>query len=423
MKLLLQLFIALLITVFSDSSKAVLSQITQKQIVQEHNLPIKSISIVEELPWSTPGIEDPIAWVGLSVITEFELPVRKAPYLANTAKGKLWLLRGDTLLKKESNSWQIVKIDAAKIDRLISIALLDDLIIMLGRNGDENVLAALDTEGKLLWRRSGAYDDKQVNLTNLRGDLRYLLVDIDGQVYLPGTEIYGTVARINPVTSVTPEVLDFGEYNGGEVYIRNGELFYILATDNVRYWIRRKIGSNQETRVRGSETMQDTFASIKGILPDGGALLLQRDNKGSSLIWMSPQGETIKKITLSGVARYDQDIYAAFPVNEKMAVAHFSPKNNIQTEALDPLPDNATLVDVDPNKYTFMLPTDTFGLMRVINIDRQTKQRTETTLSGESILDIDTKLDLGNIIIIDQNTLILTCVDAQGAFFIRVENA
>jgi hypothetical protein len=423
MRAILYFTISLIVTLCSYSLPVVLSQIPFNKNIGVFNVPIKSISIVADLPWSTPGVEEPISWVSLSMDTEFKMPVRQAPYLVKTANGKLWFLVRNTLLTQEGNSWRIVDIKSAKIDRLISIAPLDDLVIMLGRNDNENVLAAVDTEGKLLWRRTGCYDNKKIDLVNLLGDFNDLLIDIDGKIYLPGTRIYGAIAHINPTTGTTSLVLDFGEYNGDNVYIRNSELFYILAIDGMRYWVRHPIGTNQEIKVRGSEEMQDTFSDVKGILPDGGVLLWQEEKQGSSLTWMSPKGETIKKIILAGIARYGHDVFAAIPVDGKMLVKYFSTKDNNQNDVFDPLPDQARLVRADLTKYDWIVPTSTFGLMRIVHIDRKTKERSETLVAGKDILDLDTKVDMRDLIIVDPNTLLLTCVDSQGAFVVRVEFA
>ncbi|HLP88977.1 MAG TPA: hypothetical protein VK184_10355 [Nostocaceae cyanobacterium] len=418
MKFLLYLVMALFMTVFSGSSQAVLYQITQRQMIGEYNVSIKSISIVADLPWSTPEIKEPILRLMTSSSLDPELVVRETPTLKRSPNGKLWLLVKGTVLAQEGNSWQVIKIDAAQIDRLMSIAPLNDnSIIILGRNGKDNVLAAIDSQGKLLWRRTGLYDTDNLDLPKLCGNFNSLLVDIDGKVYLPGTRIYGAVAIINPVTGATPKILDFGEYDGGDVYIHNGELFYILAIDSLRHWVRHSIATNQSSKVVGSEEMQEIFYNVLGVLPGGGALIEQ----DGYLSWMSPQGKTIKKLTFAGIVRYSQDVFAAIHDNEQIKVMYFSekPETNYQ-EVLDSLP-NAQLVRANPSGYEFLAASDQPNILRLIHVDRITKQRHETLLSNENLLEFDNDISLLNSMIIDSNSLLLVGTDANGAFVIRVE--
>jgi hypothetical protein len=414
MRFLLYLAIAFLMTV---SSYNVPSLLAQTPPLKE---PIKAISIIADLPWSTPGIQEPILHLTTSMITTAKIKVRNYPFLTRSANGKLWLLFSDnTVVRQNGDSWEIVPIDGAQMDQLITIAPLgDESLILLGRNGKNNVLAAVNREGNLIWRRIGLYDSEKLDLENLHGSFDSLLVDTNGQIYLPGTRIYGAVARIDSSTGATPQVIDFGEYTDS-VFIRNGELFRLTSKDQVIYWVRRTIGVNSETVVLACEELQQMFSNVHGVLPDGGALIW----KDKSLTWMSSTGNTIRKVTFGGIVRNGQDVFASFPIDDQTKIIHFSNNQIVEYDVLNNLPDSARLIQVNKDRYNFLVSDSKHKLQQLIHIDRATKQRGETSVSSDSLFEIEGRISIQYPIVIDSNTLLLTGTDPKGAYFVRVEFA
>jgi hypothetical protein len=431
MRILLCFVISLLVALSSYSNKFVLSQITLSNLVGGSNVSITSMSVVGDLPWSK-DVQPQIFFFQTSYEFGPELRIRMPPKLIQGANGKLWLLLiNNKVVMQDGNSWRLLNIDAAQIDNLITIApLTNGNVILLGRSSDdqENILAAVDSNGKLLWRRTGLYDSDQLNLPLLRGYFSNLIVDKDNNVYLPGTHIRGGFARIDPATGTTPQVLDIGEYriNDDSIFIYDGKLFRVEYNDGVYYWIRRPIVGGSDTKIRTSENLQNLVTSPLGILPNGGALL-SKDSK--LLTWMSPTGEISRQILLAGIVRHGKDVFVAIPDNEQVVIVH-SNGERTEREVISKLPKNTRLIRADESGYDFLLdgsyqsqPNQLFEPSDLlIHVDRKTKKQKETKLSKDPDrrLGIEGLVTYNHLVIENLETLLLIGADPQGAFVVRI---
>ncbi|AFZ22994.1 hypothetical protein Cylst_0665 [Cylindrospermum stagnale PCC 7417] len=439
MRILLCFVIALLVALSGYSSNAVLSQETPSNSVGGVNVSISSMSVVADLPWSTPDIQPRIFTFQTSNKFEPEFSTQIPPDLIQGVNGKLWLvLTKGKVATQEGNSWRLLNTDAARVDKLITIApLTNGSVILLGldSNEKENILAAVDSSGALLWRRTGTYDSNKLDLSLLRGYFNDLIVDTDGAVYLPGTRIRGAFARIDPVSGATPQVLDIGEYhiNDDGIFIYKGELFRVLYDNGVFYWIRRPIVGGSDNKMRTSEKIQDLVAYPLGVLPDGGALL---SKDPGSLTWMSPTGEaTRQNRLLAGIVRHGKEVFAAIPGDDQMTVVH-STGDHTEREFIGKLPEHARLIRADDSGYDFLLGYDIFDdasnppylgqisrpVDRLIHVDRKTKEHRVTKLSTDvdRRLSIEGKVSYDRPVIVDSNTLLLVGTDPKGAFVVRI---
>jgi hypothetical protein len=255
---------------------------------------------VLDVPWS-PGFPE---------VADDGAPstVRRSPVVVLAPGGDLWLWnRGRALVARAGTgepaafSWAV-----AGAGELTSFAPLADGGVLAALECDElRVLARLDAEGDLAWRRTGPVTGPS-DPARLTGPGARLQVDSDGAVLLV-TAAGGraAVARVDLTTGETPVVLHIGDLgdlgdtaghagHADVVRVAGGAACHVLARDERRFWVRHPLAGGTATEVPVPAALAAIPATGFRPLADGGALVVDR----GCYRWLDPDGVVRRSLPL-----------------------------------------------------------------------------------------------------------------------------
>lgn len=244
------------------------------------------------ISWADLGTTAPVRSLGGAPVVVPPLPRR-------TPDGATLLLFPDAVRWTDG---RVLTAAELGVGELIDVAAVGAGLLVLGRQGTENVLVL--HRGGVVWRRTGPYDVKAVDLPALKGRFSALLAD-GSHAWLPGTRLDGVIAAIDLHSGATVEVARFGAYRATDVWVAGGALYRLEGNT----WVRRDLTSGAETRATWSRAAP---VPVVAALPDGGALLVEDD----ALTRIRADGSTVGRV----VGREDATIDLAHVAVDVAAV-------------------------------------------------------------------------------------------------------
>jgi hypothetical protein len=376
-----------------------------------------AFELVASVPYSAGGLREKIVEIGIGMLLPDQPPalVRAVPKPVRGPDGVLWTLGYDGPGRLRGSHWEPFHIDPAEAAGLLSIApLADGGLVTLAKAGDRNLLTRYGSDGKVVWHRSGAVDNKQLDLPSLRGDLQVsMLRDDHGGIFLPGNRITGQVARVQIEDGATPVTVDIGDYrtNGDDLFIAGGKLCRVQFDPklNARVWIRRNLQTGEELR----GTMEGAVASGKVLaaLPDGGALIFDTDTAG--LAWLGDGGKLAARLDLAGVVRTSDGIALAEREAGGLRVRQVRHGKEGAPLTLAPLGPAARLVEaVDGYR---VLDGD-----QLITFDAKGHKKGAEEATPKRLVAVEGKLFLGAAAVEPDGAALLAGSDPHGVYFVRI---
>jgi len=374
---------------------------------------ITELKLIADLPWSTPDVTDTV--ISLGAFAGSAQRVRVVPRLAAASPDPMALVFSDEVIAYRTNSnWSILRLGGELLDELVNAApLANGDLVVLGRTPEVNVLARIDSSGRVVWRRTGERSKHKLDVEALVGKYAELLVSDDGAIYLPGTKLAGQVARIDADTGATPRVADLGDYRA-QVWVRGDQLYRITVAGDQRQWTRHALGANDKQSTVIPPQLQEMAATPRGVLPDGGALLGQ----GNRLVWLAADGNSTRRLHLAGVVRAEQALFAAVRDGASVHLYRAEPGGSPTRVASVTVPDDARLVSALPSGETTFYSAQEGGILISLDAGGQITRSESIAETPEALLAVESRLDMRHPVIKADGSLLIAGVDPQGAFVI-----
>lgn len=352
------------------------------------------------------------------------LPLRWAPSLRLGADGAPWLLSGsDGAGHWEEGRFVVVPLAAAQCERVVDVApIAGGGVLVLGVQGEQNVLARLAADGRALWRRVGPRDFRgrpgaRLDFDTLRGDFEDLLSDRDRTFYLSGTRLEGRLARVDLASGALAPAVDLPGYDA-TVQLRAGVLYRVLYREPRRLWVSRELPSGADRELRTDPALYGPLAIPLEPLADGGALLL--DEHGA-LLWMSPAGQLRARLPLAGVARSGEEAVVALRGRRGLCATRWSQGLAVASVALE-VPESARLASAEENGVQVYEPAqEQFrnGTLRRFEWSGRELPSVALDEQPEALGRVQSACNLRTARSDDAGALLLACADARGVFVLR----
>ncbi|HBL14035.1 MAG TPA: hypothetical protein DD379_22110 [Cyanobacteria bacterium UBA11162] len=115
----------------------------------------------------------------------------------------------------------------------------------------QNYLRKLTPQGQPIWERSGAFNSQKLDVNNLEGDFRQLLIDENSIPYLAATQYGGLVVQINAENGSLETYADLREWTGEVFMDGKGKIYYVryLPEKQTRCWTNYDPTLKKETLV------------------------------------------------------------------------------------------------------------------------------------------------------------------------------
>jgi hypothetical protein len=228
-------------------------------------------------------------------------PVRIAPGFLVGAGDARWLVsRTGVAARLDGAALRGLLLNAADAEAPITApAGATDGVIVVGRRGADNVMAALGPGGERRWRRT----TPRTGRGELAGELE-VHADPAGGVYVCARD-RGTVARVDVASGATTPVLE-ARRRDVAIQVGWGRAGWLEADGTARRWVTQPLGGGDARAVALPAELGAAIAPRPALLPDGG--LLARD--GRTLLWLRPDGSMAGFVAFGG----------AVPVGDRLAV-------------------------------------------------------------------------------------------------------
>ncbi len=131
----------------------------------------------------------------------------------------------------------------------------------------QNYLRKLTPQGQPIWERMGAFNSQKLDVNNLEGDFRQLLIDENSIPYLAATQYGGVVVRINPENGSLDPYADLREWTGEVFMDGKGKIYYVryLPEKQTHCWTNYDPSLEKETLVNCDRNLYELLDTPIGV--------------------------------------------------------------------------------------------------------------------------------------------------------------